>query len=392
MLFQLQYHTTYTHSGNTSSRAFLLGENFSTGKNLIVCDTQKEAEYFAKILSFSTQSKVSLLENVSSVVDFTCQDIGWFVTTKDLFEANIRWKYHIQKHTLHVQRNDEIGPEKLVNALIDAGYSHSPHLSKPGSYKKEGDTLSIRTPFDEKIVALSFFDTVLDEILLFDLSGQFMTKKEGYSFAYLTDNQKLHERGSIDPETSEIFFFLQNTTTIFIDLDFYDPLERVSNLCQKPIIFSGNPKDNSINIWVSEPKIASLQELETLVKNFGKNVHFSTKHTKVLRNFLEYNNLTSLTLSEVNIPNLESFAIADNFFIRDDILGDIFIRNRTRKSISKNLDLLLEIRPGDYVVHRDHGVGIFSEIVEKSVGGNRREYMHIAYRENDVLFVPLTEI
>jgi len=76
----------------------------------------------------------------------------------------------------------------------------------------------------------------------------------------------------------------------------------------------------------------------------------------------------------------------------DDILGDIFIRNRTRKSISKNLDLLLEIRPNDYVVHRDHGVGIFREIVEKDVGGNRREYMHIAYRENDVLFVPLTEI
>ncbi len=89
---------------------------------------------------------------------------------------------------------------------------------------------------------------------------------------------------------------------------------------------------------------------------------------------------------------MESFAYGETYFITDDILGDIFIRNRTRKSIVKNLDLLLEIRPQDYVVHRDHGVGIFREIVEKDVGGNKREYMLIEYRADDKLFVPLTEI
>ena len=67
------------------------------------------------------------------------------------------------------------------------------------------------------------------------------------------------------------------------------------------------------------------------------------------------------------------------YYITDDILSRIFIRNRTKKSISKNLDLLLEIRPNDYIVHRDHGVGIFREILKKSIGGNEREYMAIEY-------------
>lgn len=44
------------------------------------------------------------------------------------------------------------------------------------------------------------------------------------------------------------------------------------------------------------------------------------------------------------------------------------------------------------MVHRDHGVGIFREIVEKDLGGNKREYMLIEYRSDDRLFVPLTEI
>jgi len=95
---------------------------------------------------------------------------------------------------------------------------------------------------------------------------------------------------------------------------------------------------------------------------------------------------------EVSLSGLMSFAIGDIYCIADDILGDIFIRNRTKKSIVKNLDLLLEIRVNDYVVHRDHGVGVFREIIEKDVGGNKREYMLIEYRSDDKLFVPLTEI
>ncbi len=111
------------------------------------------------------------------------------------------------------------------------------------------------------------------------------------------------------------------------------------------MIIAGSSTDNFIDIGLKELKIASLQELETLVRNFGENVHFYTKHTKVLRNFLEYNNLISGGIKEVNIGSLDSFSISDIYYVADDVLGDIFIRNRTKKSIVKNLDLLLEIRP-----------------------------------------------
>lgn len=56
-------------------------------------------------------------------------------------------------------------------------------------------------------------------------------------------------------------------------------------------------------------KVPSLQELETIVKNHGENVSFFTKHTKALRNFLEYNNLNSGGVKETNIGGLESFVI-----------------------------------------------------------------------------------
>lgn len=75
----------------------------------------------------------------------------------------------------------------------------------------------------------------------------------------------------------------------------------MAKTCQKFIIFAGNTPDKYVDIGTKEVKITSLHELETLVKKLGNNVYFYTKHTKALRNFLEYNNLSSGGVEEVQI-------------------------------------------------------------------------------------------
>ncbi len=178
MLFSFKENITYTASGNSFSRAFLLGENFKDGKNLLVFDTKKEAENFAKILSFITKNSVAPIFDIPHMVDFFYRENGWFITTKEFFEVAINWKYHVNKNTFLVERNMDISPEKCITNLIDAGYIHSPYISKSGTYKKDGDTISIRLPFEEKVITLSFFDTIIDEVLVFDTHGQFITKQD----------------------------------------------------------------------------------------------------------------------------------------------------------------------------------------------------------------------
>ena len=178
MLFSLIPDTTYINSGNTFSRAFLLGENFKDGKNILVFDTQKEAEMFAKTLSFIIQTSIHPIFDIVHMVDFFHRENGWFITTKEFFEVAINWKYHLGKNTFLIERNMDISPEKCITSLIDAGYLHSAYISKPGTYKKDGDTISIRLPFEEKVITLSFFDTIIDEVLVFDIHGQFITKKD----------------------------------------------------------------------------------------------------------------------------------------------------------------------------------------------------------------------
>lgn len=292
MIFPLLPQSIYTHSGNSFSRAFLLEENFKGGKNLIIFDTRKEAESFAKILSFRTKEPFFSIFTLPQATDFLSREQGWFITTKELFEVEINWKYHIQKNSIYLERNEEISPDVCIDNLVNSGYTHSPHISKPGSYKKDGDTLSIRFPFEEKIITLSFFDTIIDEILTFDIHGQFLSKNEHISLPSLIDTRSVEEVETRDVSLNkELFSFLQNSQVIFIDLDFWEPLYEVSIICQKAVIFAGSTPRKSIDIGIREIKITSLQELEALVKNFGKNVYFYTKHMKALENFLEYNNL-----------------------------------------------------------------------------------------------------
>ncbi|MEW6568855.1 MAG: transcription-repair coupling factor [Chloroflexota bacterium] len=48
-----------------------------------------------------------------------------------------------------------------------------------------------------------------------------------------------------------------------------------------------------------------------------------------------------------------------------------------------------DLRPGDWVVHVDYGLGQFGGLVERTLDGLQREFLMIAYAEGDQLYVPI---
>ena len=48
----------------------------------------------------------------------------------------------------------------------------------------------------------------------------------------------------------------------------------------------------------------------------------------------------------------------------------------------------LTLKPGDYVVHEQHGVGRYVEMVQRTVSGATRDYLILEYARGDRLFVP----
>lgn len=66
-------------------------------------------------------------------------------------------------------------------------------------------------------------------------------------------------------------------------------------------------------------------------------------------------------------------------------------RQRQRRSNIKSL-ALSELNPGDFVVHIDHGIARFSEIINMQAGGTTRDYILLEYASGDRLYVPTDQI
>lgn len=45
-------------------------------------------------------------------------------------------------------------------------------------------------------------------------------------------------------------------------------------------------------------------------------------------------------------------------------------------------------KPGGYVVHKNHGIGIYVDIISRQIGGHKREYFLIEYGKGDKLYIP----
>ncbi|MCR6515029.1 transcription-repair coupling factor [Clostridium sp. LY3-2] len=66
-------------------------------------------------------------------------------------------------------------------------------------------------------------------------------------------------------------------------------------------------------------------------------------------------------------------------------------RNRNKKGVSK-INSFAELKIGDYVVHVNHGVGVYKGIKQIEVGGNTRDYLDIVYQKGDKLYVPVEQL
>ena len=68
-------------------------------------------------------------------------------------------------------------------------------------------------------------------------------------------------------------------------------------------------------------------------------------------------------------------------------------KSRSQKmSNAERIKSYTEIKPGDYVVHIHHGIGRYIGIETLEVNGTHKDYLHIRYRADDKLYVPVDQI
>ncbi len=74
-----------------------------------------------------------------------------------------------------------------------------------------------------------------------------------------------------------------------------------------------------------------------------------------------------------------------------DIWGSGYRKSRSRRNAGEKISAFTELHEGDYVVHEDHGVGLYRGVTRLMQGGAWRDYLLIQYDGSDKLYVPVDQ-
>ena len=196
-------------------------------------------------------------------------------------------------------------------------------------------------------------------------------------------------------------------------LSIFDQFVHFESVMQQhqPVIFDQfQSKKESYKLPIYEifhPQLQLQEHLQSISKiALDKKVVLSVTHKEIeeLMDVLTKNNLpyTMITSNKlVNGLNIQLHPLNRGFVINDEIYVyssfELFntIQKRSRydhqfKS-AQSLTGIADIKVGDYVVHRNYGIGRYLGLETKEVDNHHKDFLHIAYQNNDVLLVPLEQ-
>ena len=75
-----------------------------------------------------------------------------------------------------------------------------------------------------------------------------------------------------------------------------------------------------------------------------------------------------------------------------DIWGEGYRKSKSRKYSGERISTFTDLKVGDYVVHEDHGVGLYRGMTRIQSEGTWRDYLLIQYDGNDKLYVPVEQL
>jgi len=133
----------------------------------------------------------------------------------------------------------------------------------------------------------------------------------------------------------------------------------------------------------------------------GSNVLSSSERIKsIIKNYeYSYNEIEYLeeaTLKAINVallPLNQSFSTHEYLFIStSELLEEKITSTNTNKKLKNILLELDHLAEGEFVVHKDHGIGQFLKLEALEIKGKLHDFLKILYAGDDKLYIPVENI
>jgi len=349
-------------------------------------------------------------------------------------------KINLQNNTLNLFVGEKISIQFIIEFLIEYRFERVDFVYEPGQFAVRGSIVDIFSFSSDYPYRLDFFGDEVETIKTFDLLTQ-LSKASFKKIAIIPNIQK-----QVDEEVRISFLEYIDPKTVVWAKDLKFTIGRIDFLYTKRITNNemldngeDEPVRNPENLFIVGEDFAK-KVLDFSTVEFGNsfllkansilsfntspqpdfNKNFAMLHADLDEKYLSgYTNYV-LSESDKQIERLKKIfeamkdvekvdfeplqSIVHEGFVDHDLKRCVYtdhqifgryhkfkLRTAYEASGKQALSIkeLQDLHPGDYVVHVDHGIGVFGGLVSMEMNGKMQETIRLVYQDNDVLFVSI---
>lgn len=144
--------------------------------------------------------------------------------------------------------------------------------------------------------------------------------------------------------------------------------------------------DKAYSILIMAGTPARAERLTKSLKNEGFKAYYKEDIDSIQEGTIV---ITSGSVSRgMEFPDVKLSIISDKEVYKESKKE----RKKTFTKRSRKIESFTDIKPGDYVVHVNHGIGIFKGIKELIIEGIKKDYLVLQYKAGDTLYVPVEQL
>lgn len=395
-----------------------------------------------------TRARMSVIQNVIEGIPST------IITSFDALMDQLLPMGEIKKNMIHIDYDTMIDLPQLQLQLAGMGYNREVQIEGPGQFAVRGDIVDIFPLTEENPIRIELWGEEIDKLHYFDVESQRSVEdvtsviiapateypesgEHGVSFLeyfdeketmlFLDEPIRLLEKGqAVEDEFYEAkqkraesgYQTEHGDPVIFATKEVTAILNRYSSVGFFALEKKGRELDTRGSIGVHTQSVGSyngsfdmlVNDLKKYKRNGNRVVLVSGSRSRAkrlaedlredydLRSFYTEDADREVQPGEIMViygyvaegyeyPMLKFTVLSES-----DIFGKKKAKKKRKKYEGRRIQDFAELKPGDYVVHENHGLGIYVGIEKIEVDKVAKDYMKISYANNGNLYIPATQL
>ena len=414
---------TYCRGLFLSARWFVLSQVAADEMNVIVMPDRESAEYCASDLysltegdivfflphsgrgversNYKSSLGVQRTTALGKILEYDSTPGRCFIVTyPEALEEDVPTAGKIGESVLKVSRGDELSFDFIRDTLFSKGFEKVDFVSSPGQFSIRGSIIDVFSYSYNYPFRLSFFGDEIENIHSFDCNTQ-LSREEHESIDIIPDltgegEGEMTSVSGILPKNSLIWL---DSVDIYKDSPFYGGFEVFRKVfLQVPL---GVDPDDAVQFRISPQPVFNKNfelltaDISNKMENGYKVFIYSERNSQIerLKSILVQNGghvpgfICGPTIHEGFIDGEDRICCYSDHEIFDRFQR-VKLRGTVEKSAQLTINDLNSFNIGDYIVHIDHGVGVFGGLVRmKDDKGRVHEVVKLMYKDGDVVFV-----